>query len=86
MSKTIMIRFLRVIDMEKKTKAIVASVLIVLVFAAIAVSESIDNESDWDCNEWNDSQCLDESSEWFGCDVEEKVCYNSCRGGLDEDS
>lgn len=54
--------------------------IMVLVLIATALLFSIiTSEDDFDCDKWNGKQCIDSESEWYGCNVESKQCFNFCQ-------
>ena len=40
------------------------------------ITEEQEKNIRYDCEDWNNNQCLDAKSDYFGCEIEERVCYN----------
>ena len=40
------------------------------------ITEEQEKNIRYDCEDWNNNQCLDAKSDHFGCEIEERVCYN----------
>lgn len=59
-----------------KILIILISMLVILLTLGFVYSEQIEEIK---CNIWNNYQCLDENSSFYGCNIEEKVCYNYCQ-------
>lgn len=72
-------------NLRKKilTATLVAVVAVIMLITGIVmhVAETKSVIEGYDCDEWNGTQCLDEESKWFGCDVEKKMCYDYCLDG-----
>lgn len=77
--------------MQRNIKMIFGLFVVLLIFASAylfvnleatpeenmtPITEEQEKNIRYDCEEWNNNQCLDAKSDYFGCEIEEKVCYN----------
>lgn len=67
---------------------VIAAGLILTVIALFFMSgmgettpEPADIRDEYDCGAWIGYQCMDPESQWYGCNVQERVCYAYCQAG-----